>query len=276
LYRFGGTLRKQESVAKSFQSRFSVPYCVFLQGVKQDGAEMKTICSFVFLLCFAVNLLAQTESIVIEQRADTVIVTNLAAWENCAAGFKITVVLQGNSVVITETDTVWQKARCMCHFDVSAALSGLAAGTYTVEIYRQYWKQFNYPEDKTALIGTATFDVVQPGASQHFVRTVQSDCYQVSSTDDVTTLPDGIALDVFPNPVKDDVTVRITCAQSERVTMLIFDESGNEAALPEEKNCRAGLNEFTIPSSLLKHSGMYYCVLRTRSGISTRAFSVFK
>ena len=237
---------------------------------------MKTLFTLFALLSFAICLQAQTDQILIDMRGDTVVVANKNAYENCAARFQIVTTVQGYAVTITETDTIPAKAFCDCVFDLSAYLTGLQPGTYTVTVYRQYWKKFMYPEDKKVLIGNASFEVVKPQPGTQYAHSIQSEClgnevpiYGIPTTD-------ALSLSVFPNPATADVQVCVNLARPERLTLLLFDQQGNEVSRPLEVEVSAGVRNFTFPATSFTHSGMYYCAVVTNSAVKMQAVTIVR
>ncbi len=242
--------------------------------MNQMGAGMKFIYAIAFFLCATPYVQAQNEQILIERRADTIVVTNKNVNENCAARFQIDVSVLGPAVVITETDTVWQKARCMCHFDLSAFLTGLQAGSYTVEVHRQYLKKFNYSEDKKILEGVATFDVVQPNPAPPFVRCFQSECHQLSGTQGAPS-PYEISLRVFPNPSKDEVTVQLNALQNEPMELSFRDELGakigDSQIIPNDVR-----RNYSFSGRMFPRTGTYFCIVSSSYGTNVVPFTILK
>jgi hypothetical protein len=67
---------------------------------------------------------------------DSVTITHVDARYNCAEKVKLDASVAGNMIQVTEiiTNPDDTKARCMCNYDLSVEIRGLAAGTYTASV----------------------------------------------------------------------------------------------------------------------------------------------
>ena len=218
----------------------------------------------------------QSEQIVIEKRADTIVVINKDVVENCAAKFATDVSVQGFDVIIVETDTVEAKANCICNFDLSAYLTGLQTGAYTVTVYRQYWKKYQYPEDRKVLIVDTSFAVTQPQPGAQYSRVLQSPCHGLNAVDPDPVQAEELTARVFPNPATHDVTVRLELAFPQRITVLLFDALGTELAPPQTLERSSGTYELAFPASIFRKSGVYYCAVIRSAGVKIVPFTVTK
>jgi hypothetical protein len=234
---------------------------------------LATVCLFVL---FMNNVQGQTESILIEKHTDTVVVVNKDAVENCAAKFAIDVTVQGFDVTVVETDTVAAKANCICRFDLYAYLTGLPSGTYTVSVYRQYLKKYQYPEDRKVLIGGATFEVTQPQPGAQYSRVFQSPCLGFDAVDPGPAPVAEITVRAFPNPSSREITIQLDLASPQQITLILFDEIGNEVTAPETVECESGTHEIVFPASAFRQSGVYYCAVIRSAGVKFVPFLVVK
>ncbi len=237
---------------------------------------MKILFTMFGLFFCMTSLRAQTDQLLIDVRGDTVVVQDKNAYENCAARFQIVTTVQGNDVTIVESDTIAAKAFCDCVFNLYAYLTGLQPGAYSVTVYRQYWKKYMYPEDKRTLIGNASFAIVQPQPGAQYARSVQSECLGNEVPVSGAPVSNDFSLSVYPNPAFADVRVRVTLARAERITLLLFDEQGNEAGKPLEFDAEPGAREFTFPISRFAHSGTYYCAVVTSSAVKMMALTIIR
>ena len=155
-------------------------------------------------------------------------------------------------------------------------LTGLHPGTYTVTVYRRSWKKFHLPEDRKALIGNASFTVVQPQPGARYARSVQSEC--LGNEVPVSGVPamEELSLSVFPNPANADVRVRMNLPRAEHTTLLLLDEQGNKMNAPLEFDAVPGLREFTFPISYFPHTGIFYCVVVTNRTLKMQAVSIIR
>jgi hypothetical protein len=238
---------------------------------------MRTFITMALAFTFASGLYAQKEMISVIQTGDTIVILNKNATENCAALFSIDVSINGTGITIVETDPVIQKARCMCYFDLSARLTGLGAGTYTVDVYRQYWKRYAYPEDSRILIGTTSFNIVIPAPLPRNVETHQSECSTPTDIGTTQARTDaGIKLSWYPNPSVSGGAIRLELPEAARVTIKLFDVLGNEIAVLAERWSDAGTFTFSLPQDYSLQSGMYYCVAVTDTEVKSVSVRIIR
>jgi hypothetical protein len=84
---------------------------------------------------------------------------------NCAAKVKLTATVTGTDIVVQETITNPNEvADCVCTYDLSLEIKGLAAGTYTVKVI----------DDGGKLVGTTQATV--PSMSLQVIDSLQSAC----------------------------------------------------------------------------------------------------
>jgi hypothetical protein len=196
------------------------------------------------MLLFAAQSYAQKETVNVIVTGDTVRIVNVGAWENCAARFAIRIDIAGNTILMTECDTVVQKARCMCTFDVLGQLSGLAAGSYEVTVQRQYLTRYNYPADTTVVIGTARFDILTGGAVVQLMKNGQSPCYNLTDIESPTP-GSALAFDAFPNPGAQTTTLRIVTPLPGNVRVDMYDLLGRLQTTITDAYYSAGVHEIT-------------------------------
>jgi hypothetical protein len=231
------------------------------------GGNMK----YVLMVCMNVILVSaatgQSESIIIsKQWTDTLIVVeNMNAIENCAARFAIEVSVQGFEITIVETDTVVEKEFCECAYNLFAYLRGLPPGTYIVNVFRQYWKKYTYPEDRKVLIGSASFDVAQPALTGMSAAVHQSSCLSTGVWS--PRQGGGLTVAVFPNPAVNDVTVHVNPDGAQNVTLILFDALGKEVTRLERHDAD-GEVVLIFPAGVFLRSGIYYC--RVLAGSSSK------
>ena len=97
---------------------------------------------------------------------DTVTITHEDARYNCAEKVKLDATVAGGAIQVTETITNPDdpKARCMCNYDLSIEIKGLAPGTYTVSV----------TDAAGSAVGSATVAIGAPPSLQ--VSSLQSAC----------------------------------------------------------------------------------------------------
>lgn len=122
---------------------------------------------------------AQTcdEQVVFETFPGTIVCRYVQGEFNCCASLDISVVVEGFSIVITETE--WFQIGpcfCLCCFDSEVTVSGLAPGIYTVEL----WKA---GPGGQLLVGS--WDVDVDGEAPTFVETLYIPCVDTMVDDEV-------------------------------------------------------------------------------------------
>lgn len=104
----------------------------------------------------------------------SVTVLHSDAYLQCAAKMAFVLEADGKTLRLLEIDRATEVARCMCTMDLSVTLTGLADGTYTIEVWN---------EKKDTLYGSVTVTVgsVAPQC------TVNVDCAKLNLTHDTCT-----------------------------------------------------------------------------------------
>lgn len=82
-------------------------------------------------------------------------------------------------------------------------------------------------------------------------------------------------LSIIPNPVSDVSVIRYSLPAREHVTLRVVDSSGQLRAILVDREAEPGYYDQEISSAGLS-SGLYICVLETRSGRSSRKIVVIK
>lgn len=217
-----------------------------------------------FLLLPAAPILAQTDQLSVVVGPDTVRFMDGGAWENCAARFRIGIMVNGPDVTLTETDTVGPKMRCMCTFDLRAAMTGLAAGTYTATWYRDYRKAFGYGSDALVRIGSVPFEIAGGGGSPALADAEQSPCYNPT---EVAELPRGetaLEFSAYPNPIdasRQDLILRFDYPAPGPIRIELFNLLGKRMFLLERDYVPSGKQEYRILGSFLPRTGIYFLVV---------------
>jgi hypothetical protein len=228
------------------------------------------------LFLVAASVSAQNpEPLSYEIRGDTVLIRNTAIAENCAARFDFTVDVDDFSIVLTERDTVREKMRCICDFDLEIALAELPTGVYTALIRREYLAKFNYPADSMREIGYLIFNVVGTGAGVSFFAE-QGDCHGLTGVDG-PPLPRLSSISVSPNPVRGpDVAILLDAVESTNGDLSLFDAAGKRVALVYSGYIAQGRRNFIFDTGLLPSAGTYHVVLTTGKSISAGMFTFLR
>jgi len=114
---------------------------------------VKSVVTIWSLLVFAGTAQAQlcdflgVDSLYAEIVGDTVNIWDVGACAYCSSVFDISVVQSNDSIVIVQTDTVFEKTTCDCLYNLRVGISGLPSGSYSTVVFRQKLKKYAYPFD---------------------------------------------------------------------------------------------------------------------------------
>jgi len=75
------------------------------------------------------------DGVYFETRCDTLIVSHNGMFANCCAEIMFDFQQDGSLLVFSELDTASLWCWCLCYFDLTAQVSGLANGIYTVQVW---------------------------------------------------------------------------------------------------------------------------------------------
>ncbi len=230
-----------------------------------------------FLACLCSSATAQTDSVFISTSGDTVVVWNIGVRANCAARFAFDIMLGTDTFVITERDTSTQIFRCTCNFDLYVVLPGTShAGTYYVNVYRQFTKQDGYPVDTTVLIGSVQFTVGSAGTVQtsHFY---QSPCHAVVGADEAVpaTLRRFWLYQCYPNPFNPRTTIKYDSPGATKVNLTVYDILGREVSVLVNERKAPGNYRVEFDGSNLA-SGVYFYRLQAGDFVATKRLLLLK
>jgi hypothetical protein len=203
---------------------------------------------------------AQAEFLSAIVRGDTVTIVDSGAVENCAARHAIELTVNGTQLTMLERDTVKEKAFCMCDFVFTATMAGLAPGTYSGTVYREYRAEYNYPKDTVVDIGFVTFTIASPGAAPVFLSAEQSPCLTSYAGTVPAALPSNSAR-VYPQPLRGDGMLLIEREQQHAATVAVYDLGGRLLAAPAASGRADGTLVIPLASSLFPTSGVYLCAV---------------
>jgi hypothetical protein len=205
---------------------------------------MKKLYLFLLVFLFSTYCELKSEEIIITQNNDTLIVINKGIWANCAAKFEADLALCEDHISIIERDTSIAKAFCDCTYDFETKIDSLPNGFYTLNIYREQLKQYNYPSDTVLFIGTATILIDKYSGSypvEYF--TYQSDCYNATGIYNELNIIKFNQPEVYPNPAKDLINVKFYSFEAGNADIGIYSASGVKIVNFLVKNINAGYNE---------------------------------
>jgi hypothetical protein len=229
------------------------------------------------LACACEEGFGQTDSVLISTSGDTVVVWNLGVHANCAARFAFDITSETNKYSIVERDTVLRKVYCTCVFDLYAVLPGPShAGTYSVDVFRQYLKLYGYPLDTTVFIGSAQFTIGAAGTVQYAVS-YQSPCHTVVNVINTAVPRPGVfrLYDNYPNPFNPTTTIRYALPERSHVTLTVYNTLGQLATTLMNDEEPPGYHEVKFDGSNLA-SGVYFYRMQAGSFVATRKFLLLR
>jgi len=104
---------------------------------------------------------------------DVVTVYHLGAFYNCCATIEYSMTVAGDTIDLTESETFeFGPCYCLCCFDLSTDISGLAPGAYLVRVWG-----YEYAEPDLTLFGEVWVTVGGAGDGGVIASTTQSGCY---------------------------------------------------------------------------------------------------
>lgn len=219
---------------------------------------MKKLC---IVLCFITLGVATSkgaeDSVYVTANDDYVTVWNTGVQANCASLFLMATRLSNDTLYVDETDTTTVRARCACTFDLSVSTSGIPSGAYVAVVQRIFRKEYAYPVDTIALIGSAPF-VVGAAAVEPLPPTqYQSTCYHVLEVSGPAPLPGGFTLQQnYPNPFNPETTIRYVLPAASHVDLVVYDLLGRKVSVLENETMEAGPHEVRFAAASLA-AGVY-------------------
>ncbi len=138
------------------------------------------------------------EIIEVEQLGETVKISHIDAEYNCAARVKMTASLVGSQILVQEIiENPEEQVFCVCDYDLSVEVQGLAPGVYTVEV-----------TDGNGQVVGQTQVTVGESPQVSISETIQSDCKAASDGPDAS---DGGGV----SAIQDGDTLKITHQDAE-------------------------------------------------------------
>ena len=84
-----------------------------------------------------------------------------------------------------------------------------------------------------------------------------------------------LTMKIIGNPAKDFTTIRYNLPEDQIVKLSIFNQIGDEVAIPMSSNNLKGIHDLTLDTSTLE-GGIYFCVLKTQKGTIVQKLIVVK
>ncbi|MFA6025291.1 MAG: T9SS type A sorting domain-containing protein [Ignavibacteriaceae bacterium] len=243
---------------------------------------MKLFLLFLFLV--SNNSFAKDDSVFVKIQADTVQIWNTNVSANCASRFSLSAEITGNSIIITEFDTIGPIANCHCIYDLHVSLTGLTAGHYSVAVYRQELKKYFYDQDTTIFIDSLTFTLQSSSALPKSALSKQSECHTASSIDkEETNSETFLLLSNYPNPFNPSTVISYHLAIGGFVNLKVYDVIGNEVATLVNEEQQAGKHSVSFDATNNNQlttnrlsSGIYYYKLQAGNSTQTKGMIYLK
>ena len=230
-----------------------------------------------FLILVSSDLFAKNDSVFVKIQTDTVQVWNTDVSANCASRFSIKTEITGNSIVVTECDTIGPIADCNCIYDLLTSLTGLTDGKYTAAVYRQELKKYFYDRDTTIFIDSLEFDLGNSSSLLKSVVSNQSACHTATSIDKEETNPKTfLLLSNYPNPFNPSTTINYELAIGGFVTLKAYDILGNEISTLVNEVQKPGKYAVGFDTANKLSSGIYFSRLTVNGLARIRKMVVLK
>ncbi len=227
----------------------------------------------IFLCCASFAAAQGPETVSVSFDADTVRILNIGAYENCGCEFKVDVQVSPSTITVVECDTNRDKALCMCNFDFEAKVAGLAPGSYTAEVYRQYWKKFMYPFDTLMRIGSVTFTVSAPEGPMAASGKAGA-CYHIQDVASIP-VPDRKELTIVLDGKSGTARIGFEIGKAGKAELLLYDAAGRMVVRIHDGELAVGKYNMTADLSGFP-SGIYYPVLRDVQGVKTGRIALLR
>ncbi len=214
----------------------------------------------VLFILFSVLTLsyAGEDSVYVKIDNDSVHIWNTHVYEHCAFGVEFITTILGDSITVTEHDTMLDWTTCSCYFNLCETLTDLAPGSYRVVVYRQYSAEFANP-DSLYFIDTTHFEYNVPAQAEVTMNGYQSSCITLPINKVRHTTPDKyIVFRSYPNPFNPMAQIEYSVPFRSAVRLQIYALNGQliQTLVRAEKNRGRYLIRFDgsgLPS------GVYVC-----------------
>ena len=234
---------------------------------------MRTMFLILGIISCTTVIAQQNDKLSVWTSGDTAIVTDFAGQENCAARFAFEVTENGNTFRIVQRDTVKEKFRCLCRFELTTTLVGYAPGTYTAEVYREYLVKFGYGSDTVVYIGAVTFDLATHTRPMTGITNSQTDCMPTDYRIDPV---DRFGFTIYPVPVHGAAYMDFDERWIGGVTVTVYNECGQKTLTAFDGRYDGGRKWLALTDAAFPTSGMYHIVVETPIGIVSKMVPVLK
>lgn len=194
--------------------------------------------AFIFFLTIP-SLFAEKIDATMDGRALVVRVKDVIA--NCGSKFDDKIEITSKKIIITQIDTSTIKQRCECSYDLIHTIGNLPSGKYKIDVYREELRTYGYPEEKKFLVGSIEFEIPNLGQKSGLNLDFRQTPCKASSKVNLPAIPKNINLEIFPNPAKEDITVKFNINSKSIVKLTIYNLIGKEVFSKDYKNIEEGV-----------------------------------
>ncbi len=222
---------------------------------------------FLFLLTLP-KLVYSDESIEAYLDGKILVVRNDNVEVNCCAKFSDKIEIKDKTIRITQTDTSTVKCKCMCNIDMYHYVAALQAGKYKIELYRDEFKVYGYPEDKHIFIGSTEFEITSPISKvNYYFEFKQSPC-KTNSKSELPKISKYNDLSIFPNPSQETINIKFNSLANQEVRFVLYNFIGKEVFSKVFDITQEGLHSYNLDLSNLPE-GVYIGKIISKSGHSS-------
>jgi hypothetical protein len=187
-----------------------------------------------------------------EVEGNTAMVHHDSAWFNCCAdmSFEIKPHEDTSSIIdFYERDLGTNPCYCMCHFDFTHTLYGLAPGTYLARVWEASY------EDPYTLAGSTSFTILAKEGAYN-TTTYKSDCYETEGAEEPPSSENRhVKLENASSaPIETSAPIRYYLPADAEVRLEIYDVTGTKVRTLEVGNQEAG--EHFVDWDIRDHSGV--------------------
>ncbi len=201
---------------------------------------MRIIAHIVFVFFIATSFLYSDKiDAAMDGRSLVIRVKDVVA--NCNSKFDDKIEINGKKIIITQIDTSTSKQRCECSYDLIHTIGNLSQGKYKIEIYREENRTFGYQEDKKYLVGSIDYDIPNIGQRAGITLDFRQTPCKASTRVNLPNLSKNIGLEIFPNPGKDEITIKFNSNSKNSARFTVYNLIGKEIFVKELKNFDDGV-----------------------------------
>ncbi len=208
-----------------------------------------TIAIFSFIINFVSYFVSLSDDkIEVIHDDNNIVIYDKNAHLNCNTKIIDEVQIQNNTIRIIQIDTSSTKSFCECNFDLIHTLHNIPNGKFKIEIFRDELKKYGYTQDKRYLVSTSEVEISDNnGKSGFYYEFRQSSCKNSQKTSTNSNLQfESIKLEVFPNPVKNELSIKFYTFTNLNAKFVIYNLIGKEIFSYEIKNLEEGLQTWNL------------------------------